>query len=600
MAGFCLEIRARETAEPLPPLRPVDLGGSGREQAFSWGAARLAWSRRDESRQWWTREQPNCLLLIEGHPDRHPAPRESLEDWLGGGRWGSFRGLEIRRPQQPSAPVEAAVFVDPLATRPLYVHRAADRVLVSDKLSTIVVNSGVDAAIHWPALLEAMTLGSVYAPDTTLGGAEELAPGEALHFRGVELSRRTRWRLPPDGDLEPQRVRRDPAGTLLAAMKKAVSETWTDPEVWLLLSGGLDSRLVLALAGPGRKAVTLQLFDDETAIARQVAACCQAELRVFPHRRADFLASAQLAAAAGGAMHDAHFFNHLGLGPQWRSDGVAAVTHAYLFDTLLKGYFLLPDGSLTHSVLAESMPLAARYFDRISGRGSAFAADDVIALLTTRGREALRARLAALDQSLTVESSGGLDLTFEKRVLDRISRQIHYGTLLGWCEELDVVSPIFHPALWSWHAHSQARDRANGRAFVQALLSLDHDVVRVIDANTGAPPRLRERSWRDAIRHNRLYQRFVQPVRRQLRGSDAEVKFPSGLGERFREQDALRFLTTSIDEVRGHEWFNAAAIDSYFANFSGGQERYLEPLLVCASAGRWKKMVRGKTIDLEA
>jgi hypothetical protein len=299
-------------------------------------------------------------------------------------------------------------------------------------------------------------------------------------------------------------------------------------------------------------------------------------------------------------MHDAHFFNHLGLGPKWRSDGVAAVTHAYLFDTLLKGYFLLPDASLTHSVLAEFMPQGARFFDRISGRGSPFAADDVIALLTPRGREALRARLAALDQSLTAASSGGLDLTFEKLVLDRISRQIHYGTLLGWCEELDVVSPIFHPALWTWHAHSHARDRANGRAFVQALLSLDHDVVRVADSNTGAPPRMPERSWRDAIRQNPFYQRFLQPVRRQLRGNAAEVTFPSGLGERFRQQDALHFLTTSIGEMRGHEWFNAAVIDSYLASFSAGQERYLEPLLACASAGRWHKMVRDKTIELRS
>jgi hypothetical protein len=599
MAGFCLEIRAREITESLPPLRPVDLGGSGCEQTFSWSGARLAWSCRSDSRQWWTREQPGGLLLIEGHPDRHPAPNESLEDWLSGERWGSFRGVEIRGPEQPSAAVEASIFVDPLATRPLYLHRAADRVLVSDKLSTIALNSA-EPGIHWPALLEAMTLGSVYTPDTTLEGVDELAPGERIVLRGVDILRRTRSQLPSGADLDAQRVRRDPVGTLLAAMEKAVVETWTDPEVWLLLSGGLDSRLVLALAGPGRKAVTLQLFDDETEVARQVAACCQAEFRVFPHRRADFLPSAELAAAAGGAMHDAHFFNHLGLGAKWRSDGVGAVTHAYLFDTLLKGYFLLPDASLTHSVLAEFMPRGARYFDRISGRGSAFAADDVIAMLTPRGREALLARLAALDESLTAESSDGLDGTFEKRVLGRISRQIHYGTLLGWCEELDVVSPIFHPALWSWHAHSRARDRANGRAFVQALLSLDHDVVRVTDSNTGALPRMPERSWRDSIRHNRFYQRFLQPVRRQLRGNAAEVTFPSGLGERFRQQDAIGFLTTSIDEMRGHEWFSAAVIDSYLANFRGGQERYLEPLLACASAGRWQEIVREKTIELES
>jgi len=600
MAGFCLEIRAREATQPGTPLHAVDLGGSARAEAFSWGAARLALSFRGDSSQCWTREQAGSLLLIEGHPDRYPAPHESLEDWLGGGRWGSYRGLEMRRSTQAAAPPQAYVFVDPLGTRPLYIQRAPDRLLVSDKLSTIALNAGATAEVHWPAVLEAMALGSLYAPDTTLRGVDELAPGEMIQFRGVELLRRTRSKLPADGDLDRRRVRGDPAGTLLRAMKKAVAETWADPQVWLLLSGGLDSRLVLALAGPGRQTVTLQLYDEETEIARQVAACCRAELRVFPHHRADFLPSAQLAVPAGGAMHDAHFFNHLGLGAKWRSDGVAAVTHAYLFDTLLKGYFLLPTGSFTHSALAGSMPATARFFERISGRASPYAADDVIGLLTAPGREALQARLSALEASLTVETSDGLDLTFEKRVLERISRQIHYGTLLGWCEELDVVSPIFHPSLWTWHAHSRARDRLHGRAFVQALLSLDHDIVRVVDSNTGAMPCLPARPWRDAIRQNRFYQRFLQPFRRSLAGSTGEVSFPSGLGERFRQQDAMRYLTTSIDEIRGHEWFDDAAIESCLARFTAGQERYLEPLLACASAGRWRQIVRDNKIDSAA
>jgi hypothetical protein len=595
MAGFCLEIRARQDAQQGPPLRPVDLGRSDCVQAFAWGAVRLAWKFRGDSRQWWTRENADSLLLIEGHPDRYPAPHEPLEGWLAGSRWGSFRGFEIRRPTD-GGPPQASIFVDPLGTRPLYVQRAADRLLVSDKLSTIALNAG-DAEIHWPALLEAMTLGSLYTPDTTLDGVEELAPGEAIQFRGVELARRMRSKQPAEGELDRRRVRSDPAGTLLAAMKKAVAETWADPQIWLLLSGGLDSRFVLALAGPGRKAMTLQLYDSETEVARQVAACCQADFRVFPQPRADFLAAVRLGVPAGGALHDAHFFNHLGLGATWRQSGVTAVTHAYLFDTLLKGYFLLPAGGFSRSALAESMPSAAKFFERISGRASPFAADDVIGLLTKQGREAVHARLAALEASLTVETSQGLDLTFENRVLERISRQIHYGTLIGWCEELDVVSPIFHPTLWAWHAHSRARDRSNGRAFVEALLLLDHDIVRVTDSNTGAMPRVPAVSWRDAVRRNPFYQRFLQPFRRSLAGSSDEVSFSSGLGERFREQDAMCFLKASIDQIRGHEWFNDAAMDSYIARFAAGQDRYFEPVLACASAGHWRRIVRDKTID---
>jgi hypothetical protein len=209
----------------------------------------------------------------------------------------------------------------------------------------------------------------------------------------------------------------------------------------------------------------------------------------------------------------------------------------------------------------------------------------------------LRARLAALEASLPVETSDGLDLRFENRVLERISRQIHYGTLLGWCEELDVVSPIFHPALWSWRQYSRTRDRRHGRAFVKALLSLDHGIVSVPDANTGALPRLAAPSWRNAIRNNRLYQRFLRPFRKSLARGAEDVTIASGLGERFREPDALSFLIESIAGIRGLPWFDEAAIDDYFAKFRNNQDRYLEPLLACASAGRWRQIVRDRKLE---
>jgi hypothetical protein len=232
------------------------------------------------------------------------------------------------------------------------------------------------------------------------------------------------------------------------------------------------------------------------------------------------------------------------------------------------------------------MPRTAKFFERSSGRGSHFSAGDVMALLNPRGREALHARLAALDKNIAVSCEGPLDLTFENYVLGRISRQIHYGTFLGWCEELDVSSPIFHPALWTWRSMSRAADRLNGRAFTAMLVSLDHPVVKIVDANTGAAPRVPEVSWRDSIRHNGFYQRFLQPVWKTLRGAKDDVAFDSGLGEHFREPAAMRFLTRWAQEIGDSEWFEAAAIESYLEKFKAGEERYLEPLLACASAAR--------------
>lgn len=596
MAGFCLEIRAVESPSGAPALRPVDLGSPDCEQAFAWGAVRLAWSFRKDSRQWWTRDEDECLLWIEGQPDRHPRAGESFQEWLAGGRWGSYRGFALRRPKE-SSPTEVTVFVDPLGTRPVYIHRAAGYLLVSDKLSTIAVNAEGEAEVHWPALLESITLGSIYTPDTTLSGVEELAPGEAITFRGPDEQRRSCCKLPVAGDFDARRVHDDPSGTLLAAMKQAVDETWTDPETALLLSGGLDSRLMLALAGPGRRALNIRLYEDETEIARRVADCCDCDLRVFPFLPEYTLRCVRLSTAAGGGMHDPHFFNHLGMGPGWRTEGVTSVTHAYLFDTLLKGYFALPAGGFTRTALARTMPKTAKFFERISGRGSHVAADDVIRSLSRQGREVIEARLAALDASIELQREDGLDLTFENLVLGRVSRQVHYGTLLGWCEEADVSSPVFHPVLWSWWRASRAADRLHGRAFTRTLLSLDHEVVRVIDANTGVPPRMPEVSWRNSIRDNGLYQRFLQPLWKSVVGSRDEVKFSSGLGTHFRDPAGIRFLSEWTAEIGGLDWFDARVIESYLQKFKAGEDRYTEPLLAYTSVARWRRIARDRRVD---
>jgi hypothetical protein len=379
-------------------------------------------------------------------------------------------------------------------------------------------------------------------------------------------------------------------------MKLAVTESWTDKESALLLSGGLDSRLVLALAGPGRRAITVGLYDSETEVARQLAACCGAGFQVFPYLPPDALRSAKLSTAVGGAMHDPHFFNHLGMGERWGSEGVSAVTHAFLFDTLMKGCFQLPAGRLSHSLLAQSMPNAARYFIQTAGRGSDMAPDDILRMLSPRGREAAHERLSALDGSIDVQNDGGLDVTYENLVLARVTRQIHYGALLGWMEEFDVSSPVFHPALWTWRRYSRASDRFNGKAFIGMLLSLDHDVVNIVDANTGSTPRVPPILWQDAVRNNLLYQRFVQPLWKKLAGAKAAVSFSSGLGNYLREPAAMEFLTSWARQNAGSEWFDEAAIESYLAKFKAGEDRYIEPLMACVSAARWQHVVRNKSI----
>ena len=93
-----------------------------------------------------------------------------------------------------------------------------------------------------------MLLGSVYRYHlTTLAGAEEIAPGETLVFRDNRVVARHSNKLPEDEATSAAAVRADPEGSLTQALRRSVRECWTDPQAALLLSGGLDSRAILAL-----------------------------------------------------------------------------------------------------------------------------------------------------------------------------------------------------------------------------------------------------------------------------------------------------------------------------------------------------------------
>src|ERR1039457_510926 len=107
-----------------------------------------------------------------------------------------------------------------------------------------------------------------------------------------------------------------PAETLRFALEKAIGETWTDPENRLLLSGGLDSRILLALASGKRKMLTLELYSKEAVITKQVADAAGAELDMAP--APDYEFPIRWSYLATAAMHDSRSVTHIGLVQDWR------------------------------------------------------------------------------------------------------------------------------------------------------------------------------------------------------------------------------------------------------------------------------------------
>ncbi len=339
MAGFCIEDKS--SGEPCRKLRLVDLGQCTVSGSFQQDGLSAAWIRPERSTHWWVRRTASQLLLIEGAPDRLPSGDESLSEWLPG-RWGSFRGFEISF-SIPQCPAQITAFVDPVCTRPIFYRFSAGQLLIADKLATIALNSDSKCELNWDAVLEAMLLGSVYRYNlTTLAGAEELAPGETVVFRDGNVLTRHFNQMPEDAATSAFIVSADPEGSLARAMGQSVRECWTDPKAALLLSGGLDSRAILALAGESRRAVTLEMSARETEIAKQIAESCGAKFIALPFPSDEWLRRAQEGFWIASAMRDTEFVNDIGLGSRLAPYGIHGIAHGYLFDTILKGWLIRP------------------------------------------------------------------------------------------------------------------------------------------------------------------------------------------------------------------------------------------------------------------
>jgi hypothetical protein len=247
------------------------------------------------------------------------------------------------------------------------------------------------------------------------------------------------------------------------ALRIAIGETWTEADGRLLLTAGLDSRLILGLSEGKRKAMTVDWWPRETAITRQVAAACGADFEVIPFSPDDYH-EMMLNGYLVTAMHQSRYVNQLGIARRWRQAGIQAITHGYFHNSAYRGWLSerWQRYSDLDTPLAAYMGSKAHHFDIFDQYFST--RPRVLSLLSGEGHRNLKYQLGRLADSIVPVIVDGFDLTFERRILQNIVRQVYFSVFLGWIEEIDIESPIFHPAIWRWYASTHPSDRYNDNA----------------------------------------------------------------------------------------------------------------------------------------
>jgi hypothetical protein len=588
LAGFVLESVTSEGGFG-DQLKLVDLGDCEILRGYQFGRVRAGWARWAGSRQLWVRESPNGVFLIEGEPDRLPRINERARDWLPG-RTGSFRGFEIER-QNEAAPARVCAFVDPLGTRPIFLLRRGHRVLFADKLATIAVNAhGLECA--WPELLEACVLGTLFSLGTTVVGAHQLLPGERLDINGNEIALRNGATYPLGPAPEPQP---DAAVRLGEALRTAIAETWTDPECRLLLSGGLDSRLLLGLAEGRRKALTLDWYPEETLITQRVAAACEADLKLLPFREDDYCVRMQYGYLVTAGVQQSPLVNNLGMALAWRRSGISAVTHGYFHNSIFRGWTAGPWQRYPDlkTPLAQYMGTRAHYFDKFNDFPHRLQ-KAALGLISSEGRRLLQTQLKALADSIEPVIVDGFDLTFERLIMKQVARQIYFGIFLGWLEEIDVASPVFQAAAWRWYASTHPADRHHDRAVIELYQMIGRGLADIPDFSSGkavgaetaeAAQAWRNQFWFPAARA------IARTARRFRAAPPPMIRSGRDWDQVYRQPAIANALLEGLDGLKNNPLFDWGAISAERDGFLVGERKSSAVLWMLAKAGQWRKFV---------
>ncbi len=169
---------------------------------------------------------------------------------------------------------------DRMGVKPLYYAQVGPQLIFGSELTGLLQYPGVSRELDLIALNEYLSYEFVPSPRTILRGISKLEPGHLLQWDAVGIRSRRYWNisLARSEDRPPVRWR-DYAEKLRATLSASVErELVSDVPIGVLLSGGLDSSTIAALAAeryPGRLQTFSLSFEDrsfdESGYARMVA-----------------------------------------------------------------------------------------------------------------------------------------------------------------------------------------------------------------------------------------------------------------------------------------------------------------------------------------
>ncbi|MFP4027285.1 MAG: asparagine synthase-related protein [Candidatus Brocadiia bacterium] len=380
---------------------------------------------------------------------------------------------------------------DRILSRPMFYAETSAGLLFGSRFNALAVSPALEnRQLDMTALAQLLTFQHVQFRHTLLKEIRCMKPASVLEFRGGHLNLRKYWRIPYGSYEQSETDRAEKLAHLLRRAAERITARWRN--TGLLLSGGLDSRLVVAACQTPLSAYTVADWNcREVRLARRVAAGGGGE-HTFIRRPADYYSSIldEAIELTGGMerFDTCHFPGFLDI----ISEDCDLVLNEDAMDPLFRGYywgaFVRPRG------LRIPLPARATFSRRnieeqiLHGSlKSTFGARPWLLF-----REPFRGRyydaiLAGIGEQI---KDAGTDDPYH--LVEHVSGLAAYGRTLSGLRSVrkavEYGALSFDSDLWEFAFALPLSQRMDGRLLRQALRLLDGRLFAIPDSNTGFRP----------------------------------------------------------------------------------------------------------------
>ena len=525
-----------------------------------------------------------------------PEPEELIRDLYTSGRiercaWlnGSFSAVVYDRRER-----KVVLVSDRVGSRPLFVYCSGDYISVASRLDALLADPEVSRELSLQGLTELISFQRTVADHTQYRAIMSLPASAVWVFSEGKLkkrqARRLAWSRPTVGKAA---MAEQLGEALKAATRRRTSES---VRTGLLLSGGLDARLVLAAANQcNRELSCLTVGPEENMeveIARRTASVAKVPFEFFHNSPLSLSFTFDDATIASHGLFAAPM-NLFGLLPAMAGKHDVLLS-GHGLDYTLRGYYLpcvmlrmggsttrlprlrsIPDGS--PETVADSLRV---------GIGRASLSKILAPAILRQWDERRYAGMAAALAGADIENPYN---AWDAFILHSLGRHYAWSDFAAMNSIIEHRAITFDPDVLDIYFSMPPEWRAHGDVAHRAMIRLGADLMEIPDANTGFPAKFGFAA-QITLLYGRALLRRTGLIRRPKPGDpNASLGSWANYGELFRNDpmmvERVRSLASS-ESLMDTGLFSARGLVDLVEDYLGGrvQEKKLIHQLMTLSS----------------